>query len=127
MPARRAISSVEAPWRPRSANSCNAASSTASRRSAAVFRSVVTAMGGKLATTYYLVKSLDEEGHPARDPDRFPLHLRREARERRRRVDVVGEQDAALAQRRPRLRVLEPHAVERVLGVVHERVDRLQA
>src|SRR5262249_23745783 len=39
-------------------------------------------------------------------------------------VDVVREEHAARAQVRPGLAELEPHAVERVLAVVHERVDR---
>ena len=61
------------------------------------------------------------------DRDRLALLLPREAREGLRRVDVVRDQHAALAEPRPRARELEPHAVERVLAVVHEGVDRTQA
>ncbi len=42
MPARRAISSVEAPWRPCYANTSSAASRISSRRSSLDFRSDVT-------------------------------------------------------------------------------------
>src|SRR5271154_2319583 len=57
MPARRAISSVDAPARPRSANSTRAASRISSRRSSFVFRSLTT-MGVRLVTTHKLVKGL---------------------------------------------------------------------
>ncbi len=50
-----------------------------------------------------------------------------EARERLRRVHVVGDEHAAAAERGPGRVELEPHAVERVLAVVHERVDRRRA
>src|SRR5438105_5585708 len=55
MPARRAISSVEAPCSPRDANSICAASRTASRRTSALCR-VVVAMRAMLVVTHYLVK-----------------------------------------------------------------------
>src|SRR5919206_2524625 len=55
MPARLAISSVDAPWRPRAANSICAASRTASRRSAALCL-VAVAMARRLVVTHYLVK-----------------------------------------------------------------------
>ena len=42
IPAAAAISSVEVPWSPRRANAACAATSTASRRSAAVWRVVST-------------------------------------------------------------------------------------
>src|SRR2546423_12598744 len=55
MPAAFAIASVDAPWRPRAANSACAASSTVSRRSSAL-RLVVVAMSAMLVTSHYLVK-----------------------------------------------------------------------
>src|SRR6266567_3702399 len=58
MPARLAISSVDAPWSPRSANSPMAASRISSRRSSALFRCGWVIMGGMLVTTYKLVKRL---------------------------------------------------------------------
>src|SRR5919198_3501949 len=51
MPARRAIASVDAPCTPCRANSCRAASSTASRRSSAVCL-VLVAMVSKLSLTH---------------------------------------------------------------------------
>src|SRR6266566_10084972 len=62
MPARLAISSVEAAWSPRSANSTTAASRISSRRSSALFRSwgVVTMTSPRLVTTYKLVKGLGD-------------------------------------------------------------------
>src|SRR5918911_1876777 len=59
MPARLAISSVDAPWRPRAANSICAASRTASRRSAALCL-VAVAMARRLVLTHYLVKHLGD-------------------------------------------------------------------
>src|SRR5712691_324955 len=56
MPAFAAIASVDAPSRPRCANSSIAASRTASRRSSAVLRSVVTITACKLLLTYEAVK-----------------------------------------------------------------------
>src|SRR5712691_2822463 len=56
MPAFAAIASVDAPSRPRCANSSIAASRTASRRSSAVLRSVVTITACKLLLTYDAVK-----------------------------------------------------------------------
>src|SRR2546422_10053528 len=88
IPARFATSSVEAPWRPRAANSSSAASRTASRRSSAVLRSVAATMAGKLAITHYYVKSLlDEKGHAPGDADRRPYRPLGEAAERLGRVD----------------------------------------
>src|SRR4051794_27377116 len=59
MPARRAMSSVDVPSRPRPANSIIAASSTSSRRSAAVSLVVVViSMPARLVTTHKLVKRL---------------------------------------------------------------------
>src|SRR5690348_5686593 len=55
MPALRAISSVEAPWSPCSANTGRAASRISSRRSSFDFRTVTT-MADRLVTTYKLVK-----------------------------------------------------------------------
>src|SRR2546423_2796722 len=57
MPARRAISSVDAPCRPRAANSICAASSTSARRSSALCL-VVLAIANRLVATHYLVKHL---------------------------------------------------------------------
>ena len=57
MPARRAMSSVEAPCRPFRPNSIMAASSTVSRRWSAVWRVVVAAMRTKLAVTHNNVKA----------------------------------------------------------------------
>src|SRR5712692_4739145 len=59
MPARFAISSVEAPWSPRSANSARAARRISSRRSSALFRSVVT-MAAMLVINHKLVKSASD-------------------------------------------------------------------
>src|SRR5919204_2557571 len=59
MPARFAISSVDAPWRPRAANSICAASSTDSRRSSALCL-VAVAMVRRLVATHYLVKYLGD-------------------------------------------------------------------
>src|ERR1051326_6427228 len=61
MPARLAISSVEAPCSPRSANSPTAASRISSRRSSALFRWGWTTMGCKLVTTHKFVKGLRDE------------------------------------------------------------------
>src|SRR5437763_304190 len=58
MPARLAISSVDAPWSPRAANSICAASRTAARRSSALCLVVVVAMRVRLVVTHYLVKHL---------------------------------------------------------------------
>src|SRR5215831_3793218 len=55
MPALRAMSSVEAPWRPNSAKTGSAASRISSRRSSFDLRSV-TDMDERLVTTYCLVK-----------------------------------------------------------------------
>src|SRR5437764_2207031 len=55
MPARAVMDSVEAPSRPRSANSTSAASRIEAFRSAAVIR-VVVVTPSKLLLTYYLVK-----------------------------------------------------------------------
>src|SRR6059058_1272472 len=60
IPAAAAIASVDAPSRPRSANSSSAASRTASRRSSAVFRWVEIATAAKLVLTYFLVKCRDD-------------------------------------------------------------------
>src|SRR5581483_6411724 len=76
-PARRAIASVEVPWRPRSANSTNAASTISSRRSAALFRSPVVATGWKLALTHNSCQD-------ARDPVELPVRQSRVERERER-------------------------------------------
>src|SRR5207249_2334529 len=59
MPARRAISSVDAPCRPRAANSICAASSTSARRSSALCL-VALAMATRLVATHYLVKHLGD-------------------------------------------------------------------
>src|SRR6266536_5963039 len=64
MPARRAMSSVEDPCSPRSANSRNAASRISSRRSSFVLRSLVfrsvpvAFIRGMLVVNHYLVKGL---------------------------------------------------------------------
>src|SRR6266516_7632782 len=58
MPARFAMSSVDVPSKPRSANSIRAASRIVSLRSAAERRVVVWAMGDRLVMTHKLVKSL---------------------------------------------------------------------
>src|SRR5919201_6476518 len=63
MPATFAIASVEAPCRPRAANSACAASRTASRRSSALCLVVVVIDGGMLVTTHYLVKHLGHTLH----------------------------------------------------------------
>src|ERR1700675_4437923 len=60
MPALAAIASVEAPSRPRAANSSSAASSTASRRSSADLRWVMTAIACKLLLTYYACQGLGD-------------------------------------------------------------------
>src|SRR5881275_1122128 len=60
MPARRAMSSVEVPSKPRSANSTSAASSSVSLRSAAERRVVVGLMGGRIVMTHKLVKRLGD-------------------------------------------------------------------
>src|SRR5207244_5836275 len=80
-----------------------------------------------LASTHYLVKSSHEEGHPAGQPDRLAALPAREAEERLRRVHVVRDQDAPRPQQGPGGIELEPHPLERVLAVVHERVDRPEA
>src|SRR2546423_4145574 len=56
MPAVFAIASVDAPWRPRAANSVCAASSTASRRSSALCLVIVAIRREMLVITHYLVK-----------------------------------------------------------------------
>jgi hypothetical protein len=57
MPARRAMSSVDVPAKPFSANCAIAASRISSRRTSALFRSVVcVATGRKLSLTYNAVK-----------------------------------------------------------------------
>src|SRR3954467_11556321 len=59
MPARRAMSSVDVPTYPPSANSTRAASSTVSRRSAALMRVVgIGGMRRRLVMTHKLVKPL---------------------------------------------------------------------
>src|SRR5436305_3762965 len=125
MPTAFAIASVEPPSRPRTANSTRAASRISSRRSVAVFRAV-TAMPGLLATSHYLVKSLLQERHPAREAHRRASLLAGEAGKCLGGVHVVGEQHAALPQVGPGLAEFEPHAVERMLAVVHERADRAE-
>src|SRR2546422_7257932 len=57
-PARRAMSSVEVPAQPRSANSICAASRMASRRSAAESRVAVGLIAGRLVMTHKFVKPL---------------------------------------------------------------------
>src|SRR2546423_11650838 len=56
MPAAFAMVSVEAPWRPRAANSAWAASRPASRRSPAFCLVIVAIVAPMLVTTHYLVK-----------------------------------------------------------------------
>ena len=57
MPARLAIASVDVPWSPPWANSFIAASRISSRRTSALFRSVVrVATASKLALTHKSVK-----------------------------------------------------------------------
>src|SRR5689334_3384482 len=58
MPARRAMSSVDVPSKPRSANSTRAASRTSSLRSAAVSLVVVISTRRRLVMTHKLVKCL---------------------------------------------------------------------
>src|SRR2546430_13082557 len=115
MPTALAIASVDPPSSPRAANSTRAASRISSRRSVAVFRAV-TAMAALLATSHYLVKSLLQERHPAREPHSRAALLDGEAGKRLGRVHVVREQNAALPQVGPGLVELEPHAVERMLA-----------
>ena len=65
MPALRAIVSVDAPWRPRSANSTFAAARTAMRRSSAVCLVVVVcAIACKLALTHIEVKTFATRSRP---------------------------------------------------------------
>src|SRR5262245_10694135 len=66
IPAAAAISSVEVPWRPRFAKAVIAATSTASRRSSAVFRSVaVDVTVVSIHSQACLVKFVPEcFGHP---------------------------------------------------------------
>src|SRR5438270_4866663 len=66
MPARRAMSSVDVPSRPRSANSTIAASSTASRRSVAESLVVAEVMTALLVITHKFVKRF-------RDPVEIPF------------------------------------------------------
>ena len=61
MPARLAMSSVEAPSNPRSANSTRAASRTSSRRAAAVDLVVAISMRAMLVMTHKLVKPTGAE------------------------------------------------------------------
>src|SRR5690348_5098527 len=61
MPARRAMSSVEAPSKPRSANSIMAASSTSSRLAAAVDLVVVVLIAAMLVMTHKSVKPAGTE------------------------------------------------------------------
>ncbi len=61
MPARRAMSSVDAPCSPCSANSTSAASRISSRRSSFVLRSVTTTIAARLVTTHNLVKCLGDD------------------------------------------------------------------
>src|SRR5262249_33050586 len=86
MPARRAMSSVDAPYRPFSANSTSAASRISSRRSSFVLRAVTTTRI-RLVTTHNLVKGLGDpvevavrEARVERERER-PLEHRRRAGE----------------------------------------------
>src|SRR3989440_6981449 len=127
MPTALAIASVDPPSKPWAANSTRAAPRISSRRSSALLRWVVVAIGVLLAITHLLVKSLLKERHSAGQADRNPALLSGEAAKGLGRVDVVGDQHAARAHGGPGRVELEPHAVEGVLAVVHERVDRPQA
>src|SRR5579862_5825478 len=89
MPARSAMSSVEAPSKPCAANSTSAASRISSRRSSFVFRSVTT-ISGKLVMTHKFVKSLG-------DPVELALRERRVERQRERPlVRSLGPREEAL-------------------------------
>src|SRR5437868_5567401 len=104
MPARFAIASVEAPWSPRSANSIIAASSTVSRRSSAVFRSVVAGfMRCKLSLTYNACQALG-------DPVQLGLGQPRVKRQRQRPFEA-----AVGARERP------------LVGIGAETVQRIRA
>src|SRR5712691_378263 len=101
MPARFAISTVDPPWSPRSANSTIAASRISSRRSSALFRSLWTTMGVMLVTTYKLVKC--------------PCHLVEIAlREPRGEREREGPLEGAIGARERALLAEGTEAVERV-------------
>src|SRR6185312_6013648 len=71
MPARRAISSVDAPERPCSANTSRATSSTSSRRSSALFRVVAAGFtASKLSLTHNSVKRVAGRSGRSRDDPR---------------------------------------------------------
>src|SRR3954469_25531099 len=92
MPALRAMSSVEVPTYPPSANSTSAASSTVSRRSAALMRVVVIfgSTSGRLVMTHKLVKSL-------RDPILLRLGQPLVQRQRERTLERrIGTREGAL-------------------------------
>src|SRR3954451_119193 len=102
MPALRAMSSVEVPTYPPSANSMSAASSTVSRRSAALMRVVVIGgTRGRLVMTHKLVKSL-------RDPVLLGLGQTLVQRQRQRALERrIGTREGALV-------AVGAEAVERV-------------
>src|SRR5207253_3798146 len=90
MPALRAMSSVEVPAQPRSANSISAASRIASRRSAADRRVLVELITLRLVMTHKLVKCL-------RDAVELGLREPRVERQRQRAlVDRVGARKGPL-------------------------------
>src|SRR5947208_17165232 len=102
MPALRAMSSVEVPTYPPSANSMSAASSTVSRRSAALMRVVViSGTRRRLVMTHKLVKSL-------RDPVLLGLGQPLVQRERERTLERrIGAREGPLVS-------VSTQAVERV-------------
>src|SRR5436190_11842082 len=107
IPAAAAIASVEAPSRPRRANSSSAASRTVSRRSSAVFRWVETVTPAKLVITYLIVKCRDDpvdlrlaEAGVQRQRER-PLEARLRARE----TALVAVRGQTLERVRPDLRL----------------------
>src|SRR2546427_7196747 len=110
MPTAFAIASVEPPSSPRAANSARAASRICSRRSSALLRGEVTAMGGMLATSHLLC----QEGHSSGQADGFSALLAGKAGESVSRIDIVRDQLAAWPQMRPGGMKLEPHALEGV-------------
>src|SRR2546430_1542243 len=125
MPTALAIASVDPPSSPRAANSTRAASRISSRRSVAVLR-VESAMAGIISDCLLTVKPFPKQRHPPRQTDGRAAVLRGDPGEGLGRFDVVREQPPAVTEVLPRRVELEPHALERVLAVVHERVDRAE-
>src|SRR6266545_6793751 len=122
MPARFAISSVDAPWRPRSANSARAASRISSRRSSALFRCGCTTMAGMLVTSHKLVKRLRHVVQIALPEPRMERQrqrtLERAVRAGERTKAAVGAQAVQCVGADLRLDTLGTQALQHLVAIV---------